>query len=259
MSRTAIITGAARGIGAATAHRLAADGWNLVLVDRCGDEAALGYSLATEDELHAVAAATNALAVVADVRDTDALNAAAATGREKFGSLDAALAVAGVMSPGAPVWEIDDDAWRAVFDINVDGVRNLARAAVPAMLDAPSPRHGRFVAVASSIAHKATPQLGAYAASKAAVVTLVQSMAADLANTGVTANVVSPGTTNTAIIAPSLAAYDLTDVAAFSDQQIDQRVLEPSEVAATLAWLCSADAGAVNGALIAADAGLSSR
>src|SRR5690606_25821637 len=96
--RVAVITGAARGIGAETARHLAGAGWSLVLVDRAEDDPHLHYPLATRDELEAVADSCGrdrALAVVADVRDQGALDAAVAQGVERFGGLDAAIAAAG--------------------------------------------------------------------------------------------------------------------------------------------------------------------
>ncbi len=251
----ALITGAARGIGAATARALADGGWDLVLFDHCADNAALSYSLATEADLHAVANTTGGTAVIGDVRSLADLRNAVDTA----GTLDAAIGVAGVLSGGAPLWEITDEAFDTQIDVNLRGVANLARAAVPAILDRPAPRSGRFVATGSAIALKATPRLAAYAASKAGVVGLVRSLAADLGNTGVTANVVEPGTTNTSLLAPSQAVYELSDPSELVEQHIHQRVLDPSEIAATIAWLCSPAAQSITGAVIPVDGGFSAR
>lgn len=255
----AIVTGAARGIGAATVHALRRDGWDVIAFDVVADQSPLGYPMATPAELESVAAATGAVSAVGDVRDLADLEAAVTEAVEQFGGLDAAIAAAGVLAPGRPLWQISDDEWQITIDTNLGGVFNLARAAVPAMLARPEPRQGRFVAVSSSAALKATPQLGAYSASKAGVIGLVRGLAADLANTGITSNAIQPGATRTPILDPSAAAYDLPSIEEFAAHHIDNRLLEPAEIAATIAWLCSPDATAINAVILPVDAGMTAR
>lgn len=254
----ALVTGAGRGIGAATARVLAEQGWNLVLVDCCDSIPGINYPLATEQELQAVASEVGGRALVADVRDRGALAAAVDTARDTFGGLDAALAIAGVVGATGLLWDVPEAEWTALWDINVTGVLNLASVAVPCLLERPAPRRGRFVAVGSAAAEKATTRLAAYSASKAAVVGMVRGLAADLGNTGVSANVVQPGTTDTAILAPSAAAYGMPAIG-FAGQHIDTRIIAPREIANVIAWLCSTDAAAITGAVIPADAGMAAR
>ena len=152
--RVAVVTGGARGIGAATATALAAQGCFVAVVDRCADDPTLEYQLATPDDLDAVVAACGggegrSIGVVADVRDQAALDGAVKAAVDQFGGLDVAVAAAGCIAGGQPVWTTDDDVWTTMFDVNVHGVRRLARAAVPAMLARPAPRHGRFLVVSS--------------------------------------------------------------------------------------------------------------
>ena len=90
-----------------------------------------------------------------------------------FGGLDAAIAVAGVVAGGVPLWEMGDAQWNVQFDINVHGVRHLAAAAVPVLLDAPPPRQGRVVAVASAAGLLGLRRLSGYSASKHAVIGLI--------------------------------------------------------------------------------------
>jgi SDR family mycofactocin-dependent oxidoreductase len=251
-----LITGAARGIGAATARRLAAAGWKLVLVDRCADDPALDYALATPADLDAVAGATGAVAVIADVRDQDALDAAVATALDRFGGLDAAVAVAGCVSGGRPAWETGDAAWSAMLDVNVTGVWRLAKAAVPAMLERPLPRQGRFVAVSSSGGTIGLPLLAAYSAAKHAVVGLVRSMAAELGPHGITVNAVAPGSTATHMLEASAAVYGLATVEEFAAHHQLGRLVEPHEVAALIAWICGPDSSAITGAVLPVDAGM---
>jgi SDR family mycofactocin-dependent oxidoreductase len=254
----ALVTGAARGIGASTVRGLVEAGWCVVATDRCADDPALPYRLGTRDELDAVVAGAGdaARAVVADTRDTAALAAAVDLARTAFGGLDALVAGAGVVGGGVPVWEMPDDAVAAVLDVNLAGVVTLARVGLPAVLERPSPRRGRFVAVASAAATRGLPLLSAYCAAKAGVTGLVRGLAAELRGTGVTANAVSPGSTDTPILAESARLYGLADVAAFAPQQPIERLLRADEVAAAVRWLLSREADAVTGATLAVDGGL---
>ena len=257
MTRVAIVTGAARGIGAALVHRLAEDGWQVMAVDACADNAAVPYSLATQAQLDAlVAAHPDAVRTrVADVRDADAVGAAVRSTVDQFGGLDAAVACAAVIAGGQAVWETTEAAWDALFDVDVRGVWNLARAAVPALLERPLPRQGRFLAVASAAAHRGLYHLAAYGAAKHAVDGLVRGLAADLRGTGVTASVVSPGSTRTDMLTATAALYGVEDVEHFAAAQQLERLLEPDEVAASIAWLCSPDSSAITGTAVRVDGG----
>jgi SDR family mycofactocin-dependent oxidoreductase len=194
--------------------------------------------------------------VVADVRDQRALNGAVATAVQELGSLDAAVAVAGMMLGGPPLWEMSEAAFRLTLDVNLTGVWHLAKAAVPALLAQPEPRHGRFVAVASAAAHHGMPRLAAYGAAKAGVAGLVRGLAADLAGSGVTANGVSPGPTTTTMLDVSAEIYDFTNVDDFAHNPLHGRLLHPDEIAAPIAWLCSRDSSSLTGHVLPTDAGL---
>lgn len=251
----AIVTGAARGIGAATVGSLVEDGWSVVAVDRAGNDPALPYPLATRAELDALAG-PSVHTVVADVRDEAALVAAVAEAERRFGGLDAAVAAAGVMAGGTVAWELPAEQHRAVLDVNLGGVLNLARAAVPALLRRPEPRSGRFLAVASAAATRGLPMLAGYCAAKAGVTGLVRALAAELAGTGVTANAVSPGSTDTAMLAETARLYGLGSAAEFTAQQPLHRLIEPGEIAAVLAFLAGPGGAAVTGADVPVDGGL---
>lgn len=255
--RVALVTGAARGIGAATVRRLASDGWSVVAVDACADDPALSYPMATAAELDALTALGDVTTLVADVRDVAALGRAVEAAESTYGGLDAALAVAGVVGGGRPHWETAPEAERAVLDVDLGGVLNLARVAVPALLRRPAPRSGRFVAVASAAATRGLPSLAAYCAAKAGVTGFVRALAVELGGSGVTANAVSPGSTRTAALDASAELYDLADTSGFVDQQPVGRLLEPEEIAAALAWLAGPDSGAMTGSVMVVDGGLS--
>jgi SDR family mycofactocin-dependent oxidoreductase len=255
----AVVTGAARGIGAATVRRLAADGWAVVAVDACADDPAVPYALATRAELDTVVAGAgpNTIGVVADVRSGEGMRAAVAEATDRFGGLDAAVAAAGVLRGGPPAWEMPEEAWAVQLDVNLTGVWRLAVAAVPALLARPEPRRGRFVAISSVAGFRALPQLAGYAASKHGVIGLTSSLAAELGPHGVTANVVCPGSTATPMLDASAAVYDLTGTDEFARYHVLGRLLEPGEVAAAVAFLCGPEAGGITGAVVPVDAGMS--
>ena len=253
-TRVALVTGAARGIGAATVRALVAEGWAVVATDRCADDPRLPYALGTREELHHLAHQTGAVPAVADTCDPEALSAAVALAEERFGGLDAVLAVAGVVAGGVPLWEQPVEQVDAVLDVDLRGVVTAARVGVPALLRRPQPRQGRFLAVASAAATRGLPQLAAYCAAKAGVTGLVRGLAAELAGSGVTANAVSPGSTATPVLDESARLYALESAHDFAAQQFG-RLVEPDEVAAALVWLAGDGSSAVTGAVLAVDGG----
>lgn len=256
--RVALVTGAARGIGAATARRLAADGLAIVAVDICADDSSIDYPLGTRAELDAVVAecGPDAVAAVADVRDDDALAAAVAMAEERFGGLDVVVAAAGVMAGGEVAWKLDDSSWAANIDINLSGVWRTARAGISAMMRRPRPRSGRFVAVASAAGMGGHPTIAAYCAAKHGVIGLVRSLASELGPTGVTANCVCPGSTRSGILEASRRLYGLDDLDAFAQHHAVPRILEPDEIAAGISWLCAEERSGVTGIALPIDAGM---
>jgi SDR family mycofactocin-dependent oxidoreductase len=265
VTRVALVTGAARGIGAATVRALAAQGWAVLAVDACADDPALPYRMARRAELDQVvkeaagsgSGSGDVRAFVADVREERQLAAAVALAERTWGGLDAAVAVAGVIAGGVPLWEMRADQMRAVLDTDLLGVLTLARTAIPALLRRPEPRSGRFLAVASAAATRGLPMLAAYCAAKAGVAGLIRALAAELGPTGVTANAVSPGSTDTPILAESARLYGLPAAGSFAAQQPVGRLLGPGEVAAALTWLAGEGSSGITGAVIPVDGGLS--
>jgi len=258
VSRVAIVTGAARGIGAATARTLADAGWSVLAVDSVTDDPALPYEMGTPAQLEKTAAYApdRIVAFTADVRDAAQLEAAVESARATWGGLDAAIGAAGVIAGGRPLWEVPPAQEKAVIDVNLYGALNLARAAVPELLKRPEPRSGRFIVVASAAASRGLPMLAAYCAAKAGVTGLIRSLAAELGNTGVTANAVSPGSTRTEILDESARLYGLPDAQTFAAQQPMQRLLDPQEIADVLVFLAGEASSAMTGAIVAVDGGL---
>jgi SDR family mycofactocin-dependent oxidoreductase len=254
----ALVTGAARGVGAATVAALAAGGWRVIAADLCADDPALPYSLGSRADLDRVveAAGDGAVAWVADARDPRELAAAVGEAERRWGGLDAAIAVAGVIAGGVPAWQFPAEQEAALLDINLGGVLNLARAAVPALLRRPVPRRGRFIAVASAAATRGLPMLAAYCASKAGVAGFIRALAAELGDTGVTVNAVSPGSTATAVLDESARLYSLPTTESFASQQPLGRLLRPEEVAAVIAFLAGDGASGMTGAIVPVDGGL---
>lgn len=257
MKPVALVTGAARGIGAATVAGLVAEGWQVVALDRGSDDPRLPYALGTREELENVAAAAGAAAVCGDAASQADMAGAVALCEQEFGGLDAIVAAAGVIAGGVPMWELPVEQEQAVVEVVLGGVLVAARIGIPALLRRPQPRRGRFLAVASAAGTRGFPMLAAYSAAKAGVIGLVRCLGSELRGTGVTANAVSPGSTATPILAESARLYDLPGPEEFAPQQPLGRLIEPAEIAAALCWLAGPNADAVTGATFPIDGGLS--
>jgi len=258
----AIVTGAGRGIGAATVAALAAAGWRVLAVDRGADDPRLPYPLASAVELEEVAAVANerageelVRAELADAADLAAMEGAVARA-EELGELQAIVANAGVIAGGVPAWELDPEQEQAVLDVCLGGVLVAARAGIPALLRQPAPRHGRFVATASAASTEGLPGLAAYCAAKAGVAGFVRALATDLRGTGVTANAVAPGSTRTPILEQSARLYRLEDPGRFAEHALIGRLLEPAEVAALIEWLLGPGGAGMTGSTLPIDGGM---
>lgn len=256
--RVALVTGAARGIGAAVVRRLIADGCHVTAFDWClGEDAPTDYPQAGRDELEALVQEHPGRidAVVGDVRERSALSAAADRTVNRWGRLDVAVAAAAVIAGGRPLWETPTDELDLLWDVDARGVWDTAAVTVPHMLSGPDPSGCRFVAVASAAGTHGLYRLAGYNAVKHAVVGLVKGLAADLVGTGVTAAVVSPGSTRTRMLEATAALYDLPHADAFADSQLVRRILDPDEVAAAVCFCASREGGVVNGTVLHADGG----
>ena len=257
-ARVALVTGAARGIGAAVVRLLCAQGWRVGALDRAGDDPAIPYPMAAQSDLETLGDLGDQVALIrADVRDQRALGDAVAELEARWGGLDAAVGAAGVIAGGLRAWELAPEQEQAVLDVDLGGVLNLGRAAVPALLRRPTPRNGRFVAVASAAGTRGLPLLAAYCAAKAGVTGYVRALAAELAGTGVTANAVSPGSTDTAMLVESARLYGMRSHLDFGSQQPVGRLLEPEEIAKVIVFLAGDGGSAMTGAVVPVDGGLS--
>lgn len=257
--RVALVTGAARGIGAATVETLCKQGYAVAALDVCsgGDvPAGVGYPLATPEELQSLAArfSEEVLPIQADVRDREALDAAVNAVLVQFGRLDAVVAAAGVVVGGLSQWETPDSHLRTLLDVNVLGVWNTAAATLPTMLRGPDPSGCRFVAIASAAGERGLFNLAGYTASKHAVVGIVRGLAADLVGTGMAAIAIAPGSTRTAMLSATADLYN-TSPAGLAEHQGIRRLIEPVEIAEAIALCCSSAGAALNGSVVRADGG----
>lgn len=258
--RTALVTGAARGIGAATVVELCRQGYSVTALDVCSGGNVLpgiGYPMANRAQLQALADQfpEQVLTVESDVRDREALESAVNATLVRFGRLDAVVAAAGVVVGGLSQWETPDEHLQTLMDVNVTGVWNTASVTIPVMLAGPTPADGRFVAIASAAGERGLFKLAGYVASKHAVIGLVRGLAADLAGTGMAAITVAPGSTDTPMLAATADLYDTTPHQLAEHQGIG-RLIAPEEIAATIALCCSPAGAALNGSVIRADGGL---
>jgi SDR family mycofactocin-dependent oxidoreductase len=260
--RVALVTGAARGIGAATVIELCRLGYGVTALDACtgGDVlAGVGYPMATPEDLDGLTSRFpgQVLAIQSDVRDREALHSAVNATLVRFGRLDAVVAAAGVVVGGLAQWETPDEHLRTLIDINVLGVWNTAAATLPTMLAGPDPAGCRFVAVASAAGERGLYNLTGYTASKHAVIGIVRGLAADLVGTGITAVAVAPGSTRTPMLSATADLYDTTPEDLAAHQSL-RRLIEPEEIAATIALCCSPAGAALNGSVLRADGGFRS-
>jgi SDR family mycofactocin-dependent oxidoreductase len=255
MTRVALVTGAARGIGAATVRRLAAEGYGVLALDWCLGTQAAPYPMPSRADLELLAEAGDVLTVVADVRDRGAIETAVADAVARWGRVDVAVAGAAVIAGGRKLWETSVDDLNLLWQIDFLGVWNTAAATVPTMLSGPDPSGCRFVAIASAAGSRGLFHLAGYTAVKHAVVGIVRGLAVDLIGTGVTAVAVSPGSTGTDMLDRTAQLYRDASIDDLVSHQLLGRALRAEEIADTIAFCCSPSGAALNGSVVHADGG----
>jgi len=190
LGKTAMITGAAVGIGRAVATLLAEGGANVVLIDVNEEKlAALTGELAAH--------ANRVLCAVCDVRDADSVNKTAAQAADKFGGIDILVNNAALWRYKSPFLDIPLEDWKTYIDINVMGVVNCTRSALPYMIEH---HYGRIINVASVAGVYGNANMSHYSATKGAVISLTKALAKEVAQKGITVNAVSPGSVSSSTI-----------------------------------------------------------
>ncbi|MFW5739681.1 MAG: 3-oxoacyl-[acyl-carrier-protein] reductase [Myxococcota bacterium] len=240
--KVALVTGASRGIGRATAKALAARGARVFVNYRDNEEAASQVVADIE------AAGGHATIVRFDVADSKAVDAAVSDVAKSCGRLDIVVANAGVARDGLLMRAKDDDL-QQMMDVNVRGALALARAAVKPMLRA---RRGRIVFISSVIGEMGNVGQASYAASKAALLGMMRSLARELGSRGITVNAVTPGLIDTDMTSP----IDDEMRAKIVAQIPLGRFGSPEDVASAVAYLCSDEAGYVTGHALRVNGGM---
>ena len=247
-SRIAVVTGAASGIGRATAYRLAANGYGLVLADL--DD--LGLRRTAQESLSAGAPET--ATVVADVRNAEHVAHIFSAVQATRGRLWLVANIAGIgVRANVPATALGD--WERVIGVNLTGTFLMCQAAIPLLVAGGG---GCIVNVGSIAGLVGLRDRAAYCASKGGVIALTRAIAADHASEGIRANVICPGTVDTEWIGKILADADdpASLRAAMNARQLDGQMGTPEEVAAGIAFMASDDGRFMNGAAFVMDGGV---
>ena len=233
----AVVTGGASGIGLATAETLAARGATVAVLDR---------SIVGLPEV--------LTGFVADVSDRASVDRAIAAIADRFGGIDIVVNNAGISAVGT-VAENDDAEWARVLDINVVGMARVTAAALPWLRRSDA---AAVVNLASIAALNGLPQRALYSASKGAVLALTYAMATDHVREGIRVNCVSPATVATPFVERMLQGFadPVAERAALDARQATGRMVEPSEVAAAIAYLASPLSGSTTGTALDVDGGM---
>ena len=270
--RVALVTGAARGQGRAHAVRLAKDGADVIAIDSCAPISdTVTYPMPTSEDLaetvrEVEATGRKVLAREVDIRDLAGQQQVVADGIEQFGRLDILVANAGVLSWGR-MFEMSEEQWDTVIDVNLNGTWRTIRAAVPAMIEAGN--GGSIIVVSSSAGLKATPGNGHYSASKHGLVALTNALAIEVGEFGIRVNSIHPYSIDTPMVEkeammelfgkhPSfIHSFSPFPYKPVSQQGMSslQDFMTAEEVSDVVAWLASDGSATISGSQIAVDRG----
>jgi NAD(P)-dependent dehydrogenase (short-subunit alcohol dehydrogenase family) len=271
VAQVVFITGAARGVGRATAIAFARSGASVFVTDICAQIEECPYPLGTSEQLEETATRCRSTGVpvgsaVVDVRDQGQIDAAVARCREELGAVSVLVSNAGLVGPAAaPAHQLDERAWTTMMDVDLNGVWRCAKAVLPGMIAA---RGGSIVNVASTAGLVAFPYFANYVAAKHGVVGLTKALALDCAPHQIRVNAVCPTSVKDD---PDLDSAMLTGVASMLGVELEDyedlslphhplgALVAAGDVAATIVFLASEGAAGMTGAAIPVDGGFTAR
>jgi SDR family mycofactocin-dependent oxidoreductase len=245
--KTALVTGAARGLGQGICEALARDGADVVATDLSD----LGETVAAVEQ-----AGRQALGRPADVRDQAALDAVVREGVDAFGGLDIVVANAGI-SNWSRFWEMSEEQWQTMIDVNLSGIWRTLKSAAPVLIE--QGRGGSMVAISSVAGLKSLPGQAHYSAAKHGVVGLVRSAAIELGPFNIRVNSVHPWGVNTRLAQGSHVGEMLTEnptyAGSFGSILASPQLAEPDDIANAVVWLASDASRCVTGIQLPVDQG----
>ena len=254
--KVALVTGAARGMGAATCLALAGEGADIAAIDICGPkESGFGQKGQLEHTINEVKKlGCKAIALVCDITQEDQVKAAINQAVDEFGKIHILVNSVGFVRFGL-VQEMSFEVWRKIFDVNIHGVFLACKYALPVII---KQGWGRIVNISSDGGLRAIPNYSAYCASKFAVIGLTQSLANEVGKYNVTVNAVCPSATTGEFFDSQVQLLNTTKEElkkSAVNRNIIQEMITPEDVANAIAWLCTEGARFITGHSLSVDAG----
>jgi 2-hydroxycyclohexanecarboxyl-CoA dehydrogenase len=244
VSRVAVVTGGASGMGRAICHRLADAGNRIAVLDLAGDGAG-------EVAAELTAKGAEAVAAQVDVSNRAAVDAALGTVRGALGPVEILVTSAGI-ERFEKFLDVSAEDWDRMMAVNLTGTFHCAQAALPDML---ASGWGRIVTISSSSAQSGTNRMSSYVASKGGVIGLTKALALEFAPKGITVNTIPPGFIYTPMMQRSVDLGVVGDMDALVARTPVRRAGTPEDIAAACAFLCSEDAGYITGQLLGVNGG----